>query len=110
MLASMGRRGRPPYPDILTPREWEVLRLVEDGYTNDEIASRLGITRAGAKFHVSEILGKLHLTSRDEAGRWYRERFAPDPLWAPMLGWFRLAPHKTAAAMAVAAVTAVVVG
>jgi DNA-binding CsgD family transcriptional regulator len=100
----MGRRGRPPYPDILTPREWEVLRLVEDGYTNDEIASRLGISLAGAKFHVSEILGKLHLESRNEAARWYRARYAPVPLWAPLLDWLRRTPHKATAAVGVAAI------
>ena len=92
MIASMGRRGRPPHPDILTPREWEVLALVEDGYTNEEIGSRLGISRYGAKFHVAEILGKLHLTNRDEAARWYRARYAPAPLWAPLLDWLRPTP------------------
>ena len=100
----MGRRGRPPYPDILTPREWEVLRLVEDGYTNEEIGSRLGISRYGAKFHVAEILGKLHLSSRDEAARWYRARYAPVPLWAPLLDWLRPAPQRAVAAVGVAGI------
>lgn len=76
--------------------------MVEDGYTNDEIASRLSITRAGAKFHVAEILGKLHLANRDEAARWYRERYAPVPLWAPLLDWLRPKPAMTAAAVGVA--------
>ena len=101
----MGRRGRPPHPDILTPREWEVLALVEDGYTNDEISSRLGISLAGAKFHVSEILGKLHLSTRDEAARWYRARYAPVPLWAPLLDWLRPPPAMPAAAVGVAVIS-----
>ena len=36
----MRRRGRPPYPDILTPREWEVLALLRQGLSNEEIAQR----------------------------------------------------------------------
>ena len=34
------QRGRPKHPDILTPREWEVLALLRDGASNDEIAAR----------------------------------------------------------------------
>ena len=64
------RRGRPRHPDVLTPRQWEVLRLVREGLSNEEIARRLGISTDGAKFHVSEILSKLGVTSRGEAARW----------------------------------------
>ena len=74
MIAVMRRRGRPPHPDILTPRQWEVLALVREGLTNEEIALRLGISADGVKFHVSEILGKLGVTSRNEAARWFDER------------------------------------
>src|SRR5438876_8440236 len=64
------RRGRPRHPDVLAPRQWEVLRLVREGLSNEEIARRLGISTDGAKFHVSEILSKLGVTSRGEAARW----------------------------------------
>ena len=57
----MASRGRPRHPDILTPREWEVLELLRDGASNAQIAERLGITERTAKFHVSEILSKLGL-------------------------------------------------
>ena len=67
----MGRRGRPPYQDVLTPREWEVLQLIREGLNNPEIADRLGISRDGAKYHVSEILTKLGLSSREEAALWH---------------------------------------
>ena len=73
----MGKRGRPPYPDVLTPREWDVLELVRLGLTNPEIGERLGISRDGAKYHVSEILSKLGLTSREEAARWQPTRDRP---------------------------------
>jgi DNA-binding CsgD family transcriptional regulator len=69
----MGRRGRPPYPDLLTPRQQEVLELVREGLTNREIAERLDITLDGAKFHVSEILTKIGVGSREEAARWQAE-------------------------------------
>lgn len=48
-----------------------MLALVRQGLTNDEIAHRLGISADGVKFHVSEILGKLGVSSRNEAARWY---------------------------------------
>jgi DNA-binding CsgD family transcriptional regulator len=66
----MGRRGRPPYPDLLTPRQQEVLALVREGLSNREIAERLDITPDGAKFHVSEILTKIGVHRREEAARW----------------------------------------
>ncbi len=76
----MSKRGRPPHPDILTPREWEVLDLVRDGLSNEEIAGRLGISVDGVKYHVSEILSKLGLENRHDAARWQptEER----PWWA----------------------------
>src|SRR2546426_7283004 len=66
----MANRGRPRYPDILTPREWEVLELLRVGFSNPQIAERLGIAERTAKFHVSEILGKLGVESREEAAEW----------------------------------------
>src|SRR3990170_8956654 len=84
----MSRRGRPPYPDILTPRESEVLDLLREGLTNEQVAERLGISADGAKYHVSEILSKLGVSSREEAAAWRPE--AARPWWAAglaMLGW-----------------------
>ena len=72
----MAERGRPRHPDILTPRQSEVLELVREGLTNPQIAERLGISPDGAKWHVKEILWKLEVPSREEAARWQREREA----------------------------------
>lgn len=69
----MARRGRPPTPDILTSREWQVLDLIRAGLTNPQIADRLGISLSGAKHHVSEIISKLGVESREEAAAWERE-------------------------------------
>ena len=48
----------------LTEREREVLRLVGQGLTNDEIAGRLVLSPLTAKTHVSRIMSKLHARDR----------------------------------------------
>jgi DNA-binding NarL/FixJ family response regulator len=53
-------------PDRLTDREVQVLRLVTTGLRNKEIATTLGITENTAKFHLKNILEKLHAESRVE--------------------------------------------
>ncbi len=56
--------------ELLTAREREVLDLLRVGLTNEEIAGRLGISLDGAKYHVSQIIGKLGVRDRYEAARW----------------------------------------
>jgi DNA-binding CsgD family transcriptional regulator len=51
----------------LTGRELEVLRLVSDGYRNDEIGKALFISPKTVSVHVSRILAKLGVTSRGAA-------------------------------------------
>ena len=94
----MGRRGRPPYPDILTPREWEVLALLRENLTNEAIAARLGVTHAAAKYHVSEILSKLGVASREEAAA-----------WEPARGRINLGPVVLAKGALIGAAVAVVI-
>lgn len=53
-------------PDGLTQRQVEVLQLAVQGLTNKEIADTLFITERTAKYHMSEILQKLHLRNRAE--------------------------------------------
>jgi NarL family two-component system response regulator LiaR len=57
----------PPTEDPLTERELEVIRLVAQGKSNQEIAGNLVISEATVRTHVSNILGKLHLASRTQA-------------------------------------------
>ncbi|HEX5148596.1 MAG TPA: response regulator transcription factor, partial [Candidatus Limnocylindrales bacterium] len=52
----------------LTPREVEILALIGSGWSNGEIASALYISRKTASVHVSNILGKLDVGDRVEAG------------------------------------------
>ncbi|MFH8570835.1 AAA family ATPase [Streptomyces sp. NPDC017993] len=52
----------------LTPRERDVLRLVADGRSNRQIADALFISPKTASVHVSNILAKLGVSGRGEAG------------------------------------------
>jgi NarL family two-component system response regulator LiaR len=58
---------RPPTPDPLTKREAEVLLLVAQGLSNQDIARELCISDATVRSHVSNILSKLHLATRIQA-------------------------------------------
>ncbi len=53
--------------DELTPRELEVLRLIGNGKTNQEIADTLFIGIKTVKTHVSNILSKLQVEDRTQA-------------------------------------------
>lgn len=62
-------RGVDNTADIpLTPREREVAELVSAGLTNAEIAERLNLTFATAKWHVSQVLAKLEVDHREAVG------------------------------------------
>lgn len=75
----MRLRGRPSNgtadtPAIdWTPRQREVLELLARGRTNPEIGQALGVSLDGAKWHVSEVMSKLGVRSREEAGSYWRE-------------------------------------
>jgi len=61
-------------PVTLTSREQEVLSLVAEGATDQEIADVLSISLHTAKSHMRNILAKLHVGSRREAARYARDR------------------------------------
>ena len=48
----------------LTDRELEVLRLVAQGKTNMEVASALTVSESTVKYHLRNILDRLHLENR----------------------------------------------
>ncbi|HRF97136.1 MAG TPA: response regulator transcription factor, partial [Aggregatilineales bacterium] len=51
----------------LSDRESDVLKLMTQGMTNSEIAEKLVITQSTVKFHVSNILSKLKVSTRTQA-------------------------------------------
>src|SRR5687768_17099323 len=61
----------------LTPKQRQVVDLMAQGRTNFEIAQALGLSLDGAKYHVSEVLAKLGVTSREEAVDRWREHNRP---------------------------------
>jgi NarL family two-component system response regulator LiaR len=51
----------------MTGREKEILALMVEGLSNNEIAERLFVSQSTVKFHVSNILSKMGVTGRTEA-------------------------------------------
>jgi len=62
-----GAASAPTGRMTLTPRETEIVRLIDDGLSNREIARRLAIEPATVKNHVHNLLEKLHVSRRGEA-------------------------------------------
>jgi two-component system response regulator DegU len=51
----------------LTPREFQIIRLLAEGFDNAAIAERLTVTKRTVQNHISNIYGKLGVASRSEA-------------------------------------------
>ena len=72
-----------PAPEALTAREMEVLRLIAQGLSNQEIADRISVSEPTVRAHVSRILGKLHLASRTQAALYAVREGLTDAASAP---------------------------
>jgi DNA-binding NarL/FixJ family response regulator len=73
------RRSEKDPVEPLTERERDVLRLLGQGMSNKEIAGSLYITEGTARTYVSNILGKLSLTSRTQAALYAVEHKLAEP-------------------------------
>jgi DNA-binding NarL/FixJ family response regulator len=69
-----GRRRRLGAEAQLTSREWDVLERLADGATTAEIAARLSVSPVTVRRHVSTLMQKLGVSSREEAVRLLGER------------------------------------
>lgn len=75
-----GRRLDQP-PPALTPRETDVVRLVADGLTNDEVGEALGVTSRTVEAHLGRIFERTGIQSRTElATRAIREAWLDLPV------------------------------
>lgn len=59
--------AQPTAEELLTQREIHVLKLVAQGYSNQEISDKLSVSDRTVGKHVSNILEKLHLANRTQA-------------------------------------------
>jgi two-component system nitrate/nitrite response regulator NarL len=56
----------------LTPRETQIIGLIEQGKSNKEIARHLDVALQTVKNHIHNVLAKLEVKSRSEVGAWAR--------------------------------------
>ncbi|MBM7389313.1 DNA-binding NarL/FixJ family response regulator [Clavibacter michiganensis] len=67
-----------PGTDVLTPREQDIVRLLGDGLSNDEIGGRLVIETSTVKSHLTRIMTKLGTRDRLQTVVWgYRSGLLP---------------------------------
>jgi DNA-binding NarL/FixJ family response regulator len=57
--------GGPPTPE-LTPRQREILGLVADGLSYKRVGAALNLSESTIKYHMGEILQRLHLKNREQ--------------------------------------------
>jgi DNA-binding CsgD family transcriptional regulator len=72
--APLSTRSPASYPDRLTVREIEVLRLVAQGLTNAQVAAKLVISPRTVNFHLTSVYSKLGVSSRSAATRYAIEQ------------------------------------
>ncbi|MBI5561066.1 MAG: diguanylate cyclase [Deltaproteobacteria bacterium] len=63
----MGAAAKKSRLTVLTPKEIEIIRLVQEGKTNDDIGTILGKSKWTSKYHLKNILRKLNVTTRAQA-------------------------------------------
>lgn len=80
VIAEFSRRRAAPQPPAhdLTPREVEVVRLLGEGLSNEEVGARLVIETATVKSHLTRVMTKLGTRDRLQTVVWaYRSGLLP---------------------------------
>ena len=72
-------RRRGTHGEVLTPREEEIVKLVAEAHTNDEIAALLHISKKTVERHRANILEKLGMRDRVELTRYAIRRGLVEP-------------------------------
>ncbi|PEX93467.1 response regulator [Bacillus cereus] len=67
MMSRMRQKKEQPLHEELTEREYEILLLIAEGKSNQEVADELFIALKTVKTHVSNILNKLNVSDRTQA-------------------------------------------
>jgi DNA-binding NarL/FixJ family response regulator len=73
------RRGEPARTDPLTPREQEIVKLIAEAYSNEEIAEALVISKKTVERHRANILEKLGMHDRVQLTRYAIRRGLVEP-------------------------------
>ncbi|MBC8094947.1 MAG: response regulator transcription factor [Akkermansiaceae bacterium] len=84
-------RSTHPEPNVLSPREREVLELLARGFSYKEITESLGISMPTVNTHIHRIYEKLHVRSRGEAVA----RYAPRPIHHHLAKLSQMKAHTT---------------
>lgn len=66
--------GHREVTSLLTPREFEIVKLVAEGYRNRGIADRLSISEGTVKIHLHNVYEKVGVDGRIELMLWLREK------------------------------------
>lgn len=78
-VLEQAQRGEAISEDPLTPRELQVVKLIAEGYTSDEIANQLVISRKTVDRHRSNLLEKLGMRNVAEVTRYAIRRGLLEP-------------------------------
>ena len=78
-LDRAGRGEEPPRGSVLTSRELELVKLIAEGHTSEEIAEMLTISKKTVENHRANILEKLQLRNRVELTRYAIRRGLVEP-------------------------------
>jgi DNA-binding NarL/FixJ family response regulator len=74
-----GRPGQGAPTELLTPRELQIVKLIAEAHTNEQIAEALSIARRTVERHRENILGKLGMSDRVELTRYAIRRGLVEP-------------------------------